>query len=80
MLASTYCESIRNFRCVLHQLLLSQLIPPHSAMQIREPRYEKTGLRGFRPGTTHKPGCAITEDGKSLEISDLDRRVIVLSV
>ena len=28
---------------------------------IKEPRYEKTGLRGFRPGR-HTPGCAATED------------------
>ena len=27
-----------------------------------EPRSEKTGLRGFRPGQ-HKPGCTATEDG-----------------
>ena len=27
-----------------------------------ESRYEKTGLRGFRPGPT-KPGCTVTEDG-----------------
>ena len=27
-----------------------------------------------------KPGCTATEDGKSLEISDLDRRGIVLSM
>ena len=32
-----------------------------------EPRYEKTGLRGFR----HKPGCTATEDGWRLEILDL---------
>ena len=27
-----------------------------------EPRRQKTGLRGFRPGP-HKPGCTATEDG-----------------
>ena len=28
----------------------------------------------------HKPGCAVTEDGQSLEISDLGSRVIALAV
>ena len=28
----------------------------------------------------HKPGCAVTEDGYKLEISDLDRSEIVLSM
>ena len=27
-----------------------------------EPRSEKNGIRGFRPGHI-KPGCAVTEDG-----------------
>ena len=44
-----------------------------------EPRCEKTGLRGFRPGTT-QPGCTVTEDGKRFEISYLGSRGIVLSV
>ena len=41
-----------------------------------EPRCEKTGLRGFR----HKPGCAVTEVGERLEISDLDRKRVALSM
>ena len=28
----------------------------------------------------HKPGCAVTEDGERLEISDLESRGIVVSV
>ena len=28
----------------------------------------------------HKPGCAVTEDGSRLEISDLESRGIVLSI
>ena len=32
-----------------------------------EPRYEKTGLRGFRPGP--KADCIATEDGKRHQIS-----------
>ena len=28
-----------------------------------EPRSEKTGLRGFRPGPTHIPGCTAKKDG-----------------
>ena len=43
-----------------------------------EPRYEKTGLWGFRPGPT-QPGCTATEDRLRFEISDLESRVIVLS-
>ena len=36
-----------------------------------EPRCEKTGLRGFRPGPT-QTGLYSQEDGQKLEISDLD--------
>ena len=39
-----------------------------------EPRFEKTGLRGFRPGPT-QTGLY----NQRLEISDLDSRGIVLS-
>ena len=35
---------------------------------------------GVSDQVLHKPGCAITEYGKRLEISDLESRVIVLSV
>ena len=45
-----------------------------------EPRSEKTVLQGFRPGPTQTGGCAATEDGKRLGISDLESRGIVLSV
>ena len=44
-----------------------------------EPRCEKTGFRGFRPGPT-QTGCTVIEDGQMLEISDLGRRGIVLYV
>ena len=43
-----------------------------------EPRCEKTGLRGFRPG--NKPGCTAIEDGQGLEISYIGSREIVLSM
>ena len=35
---------------------------------------------GVSDQVPHKPGCTATEDGWRLEISDLDRREIVLSV
>ena len=44
-----------------------------------EPRYEKPGLRGFRPGPT-QTGLCNQEDGYSFEVSDLGSREIVLSV
>ena len=47
-----------------------------SSEKRNEPRYEKTGLRSFRPGQT-KPVCIAIDDGWRLEISDLDRRGIV---
>ena len=39
--------------------------------------HEKTCLQDFRPGR-HKLGCTATEDGKMLEILDLERRGIVV--
>ena len=44
-----------------------------------EPRCEKTGLRGFRPGPTQTV-CTSTEDGYWLTTSDLESRGIVLSI
>ena len=41
-----------------------------------EPRSEKTGIRGFRPGPT-KPNCTATEYGQRLEISDLGRYSLI---
>ena len=35
---------------------------------------------GVSDHVRHKPGCTATEDGYRLEISDLDRRGIALSV
>ena len=35
---------------------------------------------GVSDHVQHKPGCTVTEDGKSIEISDLGSRGIVLSV
>ena len=35
---------------------------------------------GVSDQVRHKPGCTTTEDGKRLEISDLDRRGILLSM
>ena len=44
-----------------------------------ELRREKTGLRRFDQ-VRHKHACAGTEDGKKLEIWDLESRRIVISV
>ena len=44
-----------------------------------EPRHEKTNVL-ISDLVRHKPGCAVTEDDKRLEISDLGSRGIVLSV
>ena len=44
---------------------------------LNEPRREKTGIWGFRPGLTKKPVCAAIEDGWMREISDYGRRGIV---
>ena len=46
---------------------------------IYELRQEKTGLRGLRPGLT-KPACTVTEASYKLEILDMSRRRIILSV
>ena len=44
-----------------------------------EPRCEKQ-VFGVSDQVRRKPGCTATEDGKRLEISDLESRGIVLSV
>ena len=44
-----------------------------------EPRHEKTDVL-VSDLVRNKPGCTATEDGKRLEISDLESREIVLSV
>ena len=44
-----------------------------------KPRHEKTNVV-VCDLVRHKPGCTATEDGYRLEISDLERRGIVLSI
>ena len=44
-----------------------------------EPRHEQTNVL-VSYLIRHKPGCAATEDGQRLEISDLESRGIVLSM
>ena len=44
-----------------------------------EPRHEKTNVLVSDLGR-HKAGCTATEDGKTLEISDLESRGITLSM
>ena len=46
-----------------------------SVTESYEPRSEKIGLRGIRPGTTQPRLCSLR-----LEISDLESRGIVVSV
>ena len=46
---------------------------------ICEPVREKTNNM-VSDQVRHKPGCTVTEDGKRLEILDLESRGIVLSV
>ena len=48
-------------------------------VQIFEPCHEKNNAL-VSDLVLHKPGCTATEDGKRLEISDLSRRGIVLSM
>ena len=50
----------------------------NASVSLFEPRCEKTGLR-VCDQVRHKPGCATTDDYR-LEILDLGRRGIVLSV
>ena len=54
-------------------------LPSSKKKKLYEPRCEKTGLRGFRPGLT-QTRCTATEDCQKLESSDLGSRGIVLSV
>ena len=44
-----------------------------------EPRHEKTNIL-VSELVRHKPCCTATEDGKRLEISDLESRGIVLAM
>ena len=48
-------------------------------VSIIEPVREKTNSLGSDQ-VRHKPGCTVTEDGQRMEILDLERRGIVLSV
>ena len=53
----------------------------HKIPTLIEPRCEKNGLLGFRPHLVrHKSGCTTTEDSWRLEILDLERRGVVLSM
>ena len=48
--------------------------------QVYMSRIVKKSVFGVLDQVPHKPGCAATEDGERLEISDLGSRGIVLSV
>ena len=45
-----------------------------------EPSHEKKNNNGVSEQVRHKSGCTVTEDGWKLEILDLERRGIVLSM
>ena len=47
---------------------------------LNAPHFEKKNCLGGSEQSRHKLGCKITEDGQKLEISDLERRGIVLSI
>ena len=49
------------------------------SISVNEPHHEKTNIV-VSDQVRHKPGCTATEDGKRLEISDLESRGIALSV
>ena len=51
----------------------------HQTEAIYEPVREKTNNSGSDQ-VRYKPGCTVTEDGKRLEILNLESRGIVLSV
>ena len=64
------------------RLIFSQrgsFVAVEQPLQIFEPRHEKTNILVFDL-VQHKTGCTATEDGQRLEISDLGRRGIVLSM
>ena len=44
--------------------------------RLDEPRREKTNIL-VSDLVRHKPGCAVTEDGLGLEISDLERGIVL---
>ena len=46
----------------------------HMSLVVRKPVF------GVSDQVRHKPGCTATEDDQRLEISDLERRWVVLSV
>ena len=56
-----------------------QCVTQLNQMMIFEPVCEKTNKLGFDQ-VRHKPGCSVTDNGKRLEILDLESRGIVLSV
>ena len=45
----------------------------------KEPRHEKTCLRGFSDQARHKPACSATEASESHEIANIETIDIILS-
>ena len=59
--------------------LTAQMFMVTTSVIKNEPVSEKTNNLGSYQ-VQHKPGCTVTEDGKRLEILDLESQGIVLSV
>ena len=51
----------QGFFNVTAQIIVIDVNLESRGIVLYQPRSEKTGLRGFRPGQ-HKPGCIVTED------------------
>ena len=59
---------------ILYLRQAKALISLHMSLVVRKPVF------GVSDQVQHNPGCTVTEDGERLEILDLERRRIVLSV
>ena len=64
---------------LLLNLAIEKTCSSPQALSIDEPQREKIGLWGYDQ-VRHKPVCEVTEDALKLDILDLRRREIVLSV
>ena len=69
----------QNFAFVHIDIELVFYVIGSSSISLYEPRSEKTNIL-VSDQVPRKPGCAVTEEGYRLEISDLESRGIVVSV
>ena len=61
----------------VHTSCTRELLKIATSVQTNEPRHEKTSIK-VSDLVRHKPGCTAKEDGKRLEISDLESRGSIL--